>query len=340
MRVDLQLRYPIVLAVQFELRGFSVLLGRSGEGKSTLLKALAGLLPAQGGPYAGQAPQHRPVGYLPQGYALFPHLTVWQNVAFALPGRQARRARACALLETLGVSELASRYPQTLSGGQQQRVALARALARQPQLLLLDEPTAALDPATREDVFAELIAQVHLLGLPALAVTHDPHLALMADWMAVMVARRIVQQGTPRQVLAAPAGVAVARLLGIRNRLRGVVVDDHHVAVDGVLLAASAAAGLARGQPVGVLLRAEDIALLPAAADSGTNPADPLWTLAAVREEGLATRVITAAPLRLEALLPRDRTDAIALHADQSVRLRIDPRHVQLCALDPATDPE
>ena len=335
MRIDLQLRHPIALAAQFELRGFSVLLGRSGEGKSILLKALAGLLPAQGGPYAGLAPQHRPVGYLPQGYALFPHLTAWQNVAFALPGRQTRRARACALLETLGVSELASRHPQTLSGGQQQRVALARALARQPQLLLLDEPTAALDPATREDVFAELIAQVRQFGLPALAVTHDPHLALMADWMAVMVARRIVQQGTPRQVLAAPAGVAVARLLGIRNRLRGVVVDAGHVAVDGVLLAASGAAELARGQPVGVLLRAEDIELLPADA----AVADPLWTLASVREEGLATRVITAAPLRLEVLLPRDRADAIALHADQPVRLRIDPQHVQLCALDPA-DPE
>ncbi len=102
----------------------------------------------------------------------------------------------------------------------------------------------------------------------------------------------------------------------------------------------SAAAELARGQAVGVLLRAEDIELLPAAADSGANPADPLWTLAALREEGLATRVITAAPLRLEALLPRDRADAIALRADQSVRLRIDPRHVQLCALNPATEAE
>jgi ABC-type Fe3+/spermidine/putrescine transport system ATPase subunit len=205
--------------------------------------------------------------------------------------------------------------------------------------LLLDEPTAALDPATREDVFAELIAQVRQLGLPALAVTHDPHLALMADWMAVMVARRIVQQGTPRQVLAAPASMAVARLLGIRNRLRGVVVDAGHVAVDGVLLAASAAAGLACGQPVGVLLRAEDIELLPAAADSGANPADPLWALASLREEGLATRVITSTPLRLEALLPRDRADAIALRAGQPMRLRIDPRHVQLCMPDPATEP-
>ncbi len=220
MRVDYRIARPIALAAGFDVEGFTVLLGASGEGKSLLLRAIAGLIPAQGEPFDGLPPQHRAVGYLPQGHALFPHLNAWQNVAFALAGPR-RRDEALQWLERVGLAELAERLPAQLSGGQQQRVALARALARKPQLLLLDEPTSALDPVTRDDVLAELIAEVHAAGIPALAVSHDPALAAVADRLVLLHQRRIVQAGTPAEVHAQPASAAVARLLGLRNVFRG-----------------------------------------------------------------------------------------------------------------------
>src|SRR6266850_2688622 len=217
MRIDYRVEHPVRLRVNFEVAGFTILLGQSGEGKTTLLRAIAGLLPAEGEPFAGLLPQHRPVGYLPQGYALFPHLRAWENVAFALPRSSQRRTQALELLGRVRLVGVAERYPAGLSGGQQQRVALARALARKPQLLLLDEPSSALDAATRDEVMAELISEMHEFELPALAVSHDPHLAALADRVAVMSGRRIVQQGTPAEVLSRPASAAVARLLGHRN---------------------------------------------------------------------------------------------------------------------------
>jgi molybdate/tungstate transport system ATP-binding protein len=222
MRIDYTIRHPIALHATFEVNGFTVLLGASGEGKSLLLRAIAGLIPAQGEPFSGLAAQHRAVGYLPQGYALFPHLNAWQNVAFALRGSQ-RREQAKQLLERVHAAEFAERYPTTLSGGQQQRVALARAMARRPQLLLLDEPTSALDPVTRDDVIAELIAEVHAVGIPALAVSHDRQLAAVADRLVLMHQRNIIQIGTPRAVYAQPASGAAARLLGFRNVHRGYI---------------------------------------------------------------------------------------------------------------------
>jgi molybdate/tungstate transport system ATP-binding protein len=220
MRIDYAIQQPIVLRAAFEVEGFTVLLGASGEGKSLLLRAIAGLVPAQGEPFGGLAAQHRAVGYLPQGYALFPHLNAWQNVAFALHGSQ-RRQQAMQLLERVHMAAFAERYPATLSGGQQQRVALARAMARRPQLLLLDEPTSALDPVTRDDVMAELIAEVHGFGIPALAVSHDPHLAAVADRLVLMHERKVIQIGTPEAVYAHPVNAAAARLLGYRNVHRG-----------------------------------------------------------------------------------------------------------------------
>ncbi|WP_426663592.1 ABC transporter ATP-binding protein [Rhodanobacter aciditrophus] len=220
MRIDYRIAHPVALSARFEVEGFTVLLGASGEGKSLLLRAIAGLLPAQGEPFGGLPPQRRAVGYLPQGHALFPHLNAWRNVAFALRGPR-RRDEAVAWLERLGLAALAERRPAQLSGGQQQRVALARALARRPQLLLLDEPTSALDPATRDDVLAELIAEVHAAGIPALAVSHDPALAAVADRLVLMHGRRIVQVGAPTDVHAQPVSGAAARLLGLRNVLRG-----------------------------------------------------------------------------------------------------------------------
>src|SRR5260370_7457131 len=134
---------------------------------------------------------------MPQGYALLPHLRAWENVAFALPRGPLRRAQALELLLRVRLVDVAEQYPAALSGGKQQRVALARALARKPQLLLLDEPSSALDAGTRDEVMAELISELHEFGLPALAVSHDPHLAALADSVAVMSERRIVQKATP-----------------------------------------------------------------------------------------------------------------------------------------------
>jgi molybdate/tungstate transport system ATP-binding protein len=224
MRIDYRIEQPVRLHASFDVEGFTVLLGQSGEGKTTLLRAIAGLLSARGEPFGGLPPQHRAVGYLPQGYALFPHLRAWENVAFALPRGPQRRSQALELLTRVRLAQVAEHYPTALSGGQQQRVALARALARKPQLLLLDEPSSALDAATRDEVMAELIAEVHDFGLPVLAVSHDPHLAALADRVAVMSGRRIVQQGTPAEVLSRPGSVAVARLLGHRNLFSGRIV--------------------------------------------------------------------------------------------------------------------
>ncbi|HUX25378.1 MAG TPA: ABC transporter ATP-binding protein [Burkholderiales bacterium] len=221
MRIDYRIDHPVRLQARFEVEGFTVLLGQSGEGKTTLLRAIAGLLFAEGEPFGGLPPQRRAVGYLPQGYALFPHLRAWENVAFALPRGAQRRARATEYLARVRLADVAEHYPTALSGGQQQRVALARALARKPQLLLLDEPSSALDAATRDEVMAELISEVREFGLPVLAVSHDPHLAALADSVAVMCERRIVQQGAPAAVLSRPGSVAVARLLGHRNLFTG-----------------------------------------------------------------------------------------------------------------------
>jgi len=224
MHIDYHIERPLSLQACFDVEGFTVLLGQSGEGKTLLLRAIAGLLPAHGEPFGGLPPQDRAVGYLPQGYALFPHLRAWENVAFSLPRNAQRRQQAEDLLARVHLSAEADRYPAMLSGGQQQRVALARALARRPQLLLLDEPTSALDASTGDEVMAELIAEVHAFGLPALAVSHDPHLAALADRVVVMSRHAIAQQGTPDSVLEKPANAAVARLLGHRNVFQGKII--------------------------------------------------------------------------------------------------------------------
>ncbi len=280
MRVDYHIERPIALHARFDVDGFTVLLGASGEGKTLLLRAIAGLAPARGEPFDGMPAHHRAVGYVPQGHALFPHLNAWRNVAFALHG-VARREQALAWLARMGLADLAERLPATLSGGQQQRVALARALARKPQLLLLDEPTSALDPATREDVVAELIAEVRAAGIPALAVSHDPALARIADRLVVLHRRHIVQVGTPEAVHAQPANGAVARLLGHRNVRRGRIVG----AAGGLQQLLWSRAGitlvvrttLADGTPV-------DWSIAPEAVEVHDSPAPASATIAATAE--------------------------------------------------------
>jgi molybdate transport system ATP-binding protein len=204
------------------------LVGPSGAGKTTLLRAVAGLLRPEDGTVASGGetwldtkrgvslpPERRSVGLVFQEYALFPHMTVAANVAYG------GRARAAELLERFGLARLAHARPAELSGGERQRVALARALARDPRVLLLDEPLAALDTQTRTTLRAELGERLRELGLPALLVTHDyGDAAALADRIGVLVEGRIVQVGTAAELVAAPASPFVAEFTGV-NFLRG-----------------------------------------------------------------------------------------------------------------------
>jgi molybdate transport system ATP-binding protein len=161
-------------------------------------------------------PEDRACGFMFQEYALFPHLSAWRNVAFGIPGRAAgRRARALQLLERFGVGELAEASPGSISGGERQRVALARALARDPGVLLLDEPLSALDTRTRAHAGRELVAALRDVGVPAIVVTHDfAEAALLADEICVMDRGRIVQRGTATELSARPASAFVADFAG------------------------------------------------------------------------------------------------------------------------------
>lgn len=334
MRIDYHLAQPVPLHAALVVDGFTALLGTSGSGKTSLLKAIAGLLPAQGTPWSGLAPPARPVGYLPQGYALFPHLQVWQNVAFALDGTQHERYRkAGKLLAFVGMSGSQTRRPRELSGGQQQRVALARALARQPQLLLLDEPTSALDAITRDALMVELVGLVRNAGMPALAATHDPHLAMMADSVALLADGRIVQQGHPGEVFSRPVNAVAARMVGIRNVFTASVIarDETWVTLScgGHALRACAADRMDRAGRVGVAIRSE--AFAPAAAGQGIA-----GEVVAVRHEGLLCRVTLAAgELRLDALLPPGPLP----RRGERLCLTVAPEQIHLFPLDHATPP-
>ena len=209
------------------------LVGPSGAGKTTVLRAVAGLAHPERGRITlhgnvlvdttrgiDRPPEERRIGFVFQEYALFPHMTVKQNVAYA------GRARPDEMLERLGISHLAKARPSDLSGGERQRVALARALAREPDVLLLDEPLSALDTHTRAGVRSELKQVLDRLDLPVLLVTHDfDDAAALAGRVGVLVDGRLLQIGTPAELIAAPADPFVASFTGA-NLLSGEARSD------------------------------------------------------------------------------------------------------------------
>lgn len=231
--------------------GSVAIVGPSGAGKTTLLKIAAGLhSPGQGLVRVGGrawldtrrgidlSPDERACGFLFQDYALFGHLSAWRNVAFGIRGgRDERRSRALGELGRFGVGQLADARPAELSGGERQRVALARALARDPEVLLLDEPLSALDARTRRGAERELGATLRASGVPTLLVTHDfSEAALLAEEVCVIDQGTVVQRGAPAELTARPASALVADLAGsvvLTGEVKGSRGGLTRIALDG-----------------------------------------------------------------------------------------------------------
>ena len=255
---------------------FFSLLGPSGCGKTTSLRMIAGFeRPDAGRILIGDVditetpPHRRPVNTVFQSYALFPHLSVEQNVAFGLRftsvSKVESRGRVREVLELVRLTGLEQRRPHQLSGGQQQRVALARALVLSPSVLLLDEPLGALDAKLRRELQIELKSLQREIGITFLYVTHDQEEALtMSDRLAVMSRGKVEQLGTPRDVYEQPETTFVADFLGVSNLMRARVVDPGHVDVGGVVLAATSREAAASGV-VRVTIRPERVRIEPPA---------------------------------------------------------------------------
>ncbi len=229
--------FELALDLTVEPGEVVALLGPNGAGKTTALRAIAGLLALDRGrialddtvwdepPRTFRTPDRRPIGVVFQDYLLFNHLSCLENVAFGLRARgvekQTARLEATRWLETVGLSEYARTRPRALSGGQAQRVALARALATDPELLLLDEPLAALDAGTTLHVRAELGQHLNRFEGRTLLVTHDPLDAMvLADRLVIIENGQVVQDGKPTEVAHRPRTDYVAQLVGL-NLYRG-----------------------------------------------------------------------------------------------------------------------
>ncbi|AZR60574.1 ABC transporter ATP-binding protein [Eikenella corrodens] len=275
------------------------LLGSSGSGKSTLLRMLAGMeTPDQGKIILdGQditrlPPYDRPINMMFQSYALFPHMTVEQNIAFGLKQDKMPKdqiaERVEEMLRLVQMSKYAKRKPHQLSGGQQQRIALARALAKQPKLLLLDEPLGALDKNLRQQTQLELVDTLEKVGVTCIMVTHDQEEAMtMATRIAIMSEGQLQQVGTPREVYDFPNSRFTAEFIGETNIFEGHLVADEadHAEIDcpelaqNILIDHSVAGP--EEQTMWVSIRPEDINMHK---EKPANVGEHNWTIGTVKE--------------------------------------------------------
>lgn len=249
---------------------FVTILGPSGCGKTTLLRLIAGFQTANEGgiAIAGEditrtPPHKRPVNTVFQKYALFPHLNVYNNIAFGLKLKKLSDAviekKVKQALKMVGLMDYEFRDVDSLSGGQQQRVAIARAIVNEPEVLLLDEPLAALDLKMRKDMQMELKEMHKSLGITFVYVTHDQEEALtLSDTIVVMSEGKIQQIGTPTDIYNEPVNSFVADFIGESNILNGIMVKDKVVRFAGHTFDC-VDEGFGEMAPVDVVLRPEDI---------------------------------------------------------------------------------
>jgi molybdate transport system ATP-binding protein len=338
--VEADLRIPLDQAP------VTVLFGPSGSGKTTLLRMLAGLERPDAGsiifrerPWFDAAraihlpPEQRRAGFLFQDYALFPHLTVVENVAYAASRETARK-----LLDTFGLAELAASKPRAISGGQQQRVALARAVAAEPALLLLDEPLSALDAPTRSRTRYELRRMLLAGGVPSIVVTHDRMEAVaLGDWMAVMVNGRIRQTGTVQEVFRRPADLQVAESVGVENVLAAEIAGRE---AGLLVLRVNGQVGGARIQcvdsgetgPVFACIRAEDVALTRQMEQVSSARNRLAGRVLSVIPEGALARVELDCGFPLVAMVTAQSAAELALREGETVSAVVKATSVHLAA--------
>jgi len=309
-------------------------LGPNGAGKTTLLRAIAGLIPIDAGRIevdgavfedtaerVWMTPEARNVGMVFQDHGLFPHLSVLDNVAFGLRARGVDRrtasTRAGEWLERMELASYASSRPSALSGGQSQRAALARVLVTDPQVLLLDEPLAAVDASGRLDLRRALRKHLSTFWGPRVLVTHDPlEAASLADQIVVLEAGRVTQDGSFADVSARPRSLWVARMAGL-NLLRGAVSAGTLVLEDGsTLTVATDATG-----PVLATIHPRAVALYRIAPDgsprnvlrsrvAGVDPEGDRWR---IRLEGAMPLVAEVTPAAATELRLADGGDVFAV---------------------------
>jgi molybdate/tungstate transport system ATP-binding protein len=283
------------ISLEVPTGGYALIIGPTGSGKTTLLEAVAGHARLQSGrvfmheeEVTDLPPERRGLGFVYQQYHLFPHLNVRDNIGYGIVrhhrvsnGRDLQR-RIEELADMLAITPLLERPVRGLSGGEQQRVALARALAPKPSILLLDEPFASVDPATRQVLRRELRELHEREGITTLQVTHDFDEAMrLGDLVAVLSEGRIAQRGTPEQVFRYPNSAFVARFVGSGNVIAGEVERIEPEAAPGPFRGHFRGGNLAldvvaeREGPIHAVIRPEDIVLsLTPHPDSARNHMD------------------------------------------------------------------
>jgi spermidine/putrescine transport system ATP-binding protein len=328
---------------------FLSLLGPSGCGKTTLLRMIAGFeepdsgdIMLDGSSIVGLTPNKRPVNTVFQSYALFPHMTVAENVAYGLRQQRTPKAeigrRVGESLRLARMESFADRNPKNLSGGQQQRVALARALVNRPKVLLLDEPMSALDRKLREEMQVELkLIQLHL-GITFVFVTHDQEEALsMSDRVVVMRDGAIQQLGTPAEIYKSPANSFVAGFIGKQNFLNCMVSGPETLTGPEYTVRPDRTAmeGHRTGEPVVAVVRAESISVGPVAGQTPINAVDGTLANISFLGETVQYVVTTDSGLELLARMPAGGAQPLDLHS--AVRCSWDGEPVHVFAADPAT---
>jgi molybdate transport system ATP-binding protein len=347
VRIAHRLSNSFALEAEFEAAaGFTMVLGRSGGGKTTLLNCIAGFARPDAGRIALGARvlfdseerinvpvAERGLGYVFQNLALFPHLTVAQNVQYGivkLPADE-RRARMMTMLESFRVAHLIARKPGEISGGERQRVALARSIVTNPAALLLDEPLAALDHATKSKILHDLRAWNEAHGIPIVYVTHSPEEAFaLGERVVVIEAGRILAQGMPQDVLATPRHETIAQVVGFENvfdaTVKSVAVTEGTMLcqLDGSATQLEVPLGHADpGARVRIAIRAGDIIIAGEQPHSLSARNTFQGRVESIRREGVKVVAMIEAGVTFEVHLTPAAVDALQIEAGKKIWLAI-----------------